>query len=128
MTPAPKNPKRLSDPAANLPLTPLAFHILLAVGNGPRHGYAIILDIEKRTDGAMRLRSGTLYTALYRLQEDRLIAESKPRPVGDRNDERRRYYEVTSLGRRVAELEAARLSAMLRTARARNLYRTESAE
>lgn len=110
-----------TDPSKYLPLTNLAFHILLALGDGPRHGYAIIRDIEERTDGAMRLRSGTLYTALQRLQDGGLIREGGRRPAPDRDDQRRRYYEITRVGRQVAKLEAARLAAMLSTAREKHL-------
>lgn len=109
------------DPSNYLPLTNLAFHILLALGDGPRHGYAIIRDIEERTQGAMRLRSGTLYTALQRLQDGGLIQEGERRPAPDRDDQRRRYYEITAVGRRMARLESARLAAMLTTAREKHL-------
>ena len=109
------------DQAKYLPLTNLAFHILLALGDGPRHGYAIIRDIEDRTAGAMRLRSGTLYTALQRLDTVGLIEEGERRPAPDQDDQRRRYYEITKLGRQVARLEAARLAAMVSTAREKAL-------
>lgn len=109
------------DPADHIPLTNLAFHILLALADEPRHGYAIIQDIEERTDGAMRLRSGTLYTAFQRLEHAGLIAEAGRRPAPDRDDQRRRYYEITPLGRQTAKLEAARLAAMLSTAREKKL-------
>lgn len=109
------------DPSKHLPLTNLAFHILLGLGDGPRHGYAIIRDIEERTAGAMRLRSGTLYTALQRLERNGLIEEGDRRPAPDQDDQRRRYYEITHVGRQVARLEAARLEAMLSTAREKAL-------
>ena len=85
------------NPSDHIPLTNLAFHILLALADEPRHGYAIIQDIEERTDGAMRLRSGTLYTAFQRLEQAGLIAEAGRRPAPDRDDQRRRYYEITRL-------------------------------
>ena len=122
VTPAPKRADRFEDPAAYMPLTPLACHILLAGGDRPLHGYAIIQDIEQRTNGAMHLRSGTLYTAIHRLETDRLIRRTEKRPDDERDDERRRYYEVTPLGQRVARLESGRLAAMLSTARSRDLY------
>ena len=121
MTPARKPPNLPEDPEAHLPLTTLAFHILLSLADRARHGYGIILDIEERTGGAMQLRSGTLYTAIQRLQSDGLLTESGDRPAADRDDERRHYYEITPLGRRVARLEADRLTAMLSTARQRDL-------
>ena len=119
MTPAPKPPDLNRNPEAHLPLTTLAFHILLALADGAKHGYGIILDIEERTAGAMRLRSGTLYTAIHRLQSDTLLAESTDPspPPPEAVDARRRYYQITPLGRRVAKLEANRLAAMLHTAR-----------
>ena len=109
------------DPSKHLPLTNLAFHILLALGDGPRHGYAIIRDIEDRTGGSMRLRSGTLYTALRRLETGGLIEEGDKRPAPDQDDQRRRYYEITRVGRQVARLEAERLAAMVSTAREKAL-------
>lgn len=108
----------------HLPLTTLAFHILLALADGRRHGYGIILDIEERTEGAMRLRSGTLYTALQRLQNDGLLEESKS-PGSARDDPRRRYYQITPLGRRVAKLEASRLASMLQTAQQKRLLKND---
>jgi len=104
-----------------LPLTTLAFHILLALADTPRHGYGIILDIEKRTDKAMRLRSGTLYTAIQRLQSDGLLEACRQRPAVADDDSRRRYYQITPLGKHVAALEAARLAAMLQTAQLKEL-------
>ena len=120
MTPAPK-PSDLQEPENHLPLTTLAFHILLALADQPRHGYGIILDIEQRTGGAMKLRSGTLYTAIQRLVNDGLVRDSNKRPAADRDDERRKYYQITPIGRRVARLEAARLAAMLETAQQKAL-------
>jgi DNA-binding PadR family transcriptional regulator len=109
------------DVAAALPLTPGVFHILLALADQDRHGYAIILDVAERTEGAMRLGTGTLYTAIARLLEQRLIEESDERPAEDEDDERRRYYRLTPLGREVANAEARRLSALVRMARARGI-------
>jgi DNA-binding PadR family transcriptional regulator len=110
-----------ADVAAQLPLTPGVFHILLALADQDRHGYAIILDIADRTGGAMRLGTGTLYTAIARLLEQRLIEESDERPNADEDDERRRYYHLTSFGRDVANAEAQRLAALVRMARSRGI-------
>jgi len=118
-----KKPSDLRDPEVHLPLTNLAFHILLALADQARHGYAIIQDIERRTEGAMQLRSGTLYTAIQRLESDGLLQEDGRRPAADRDDERRRYYRLTPLGRKVARLEAARLASMLSTATDKGLLR-----
>lgn len=122
MSPA-KKPADLRDPETHLPLTNLAFHILLALADQPRHGYAIIQDIEQRTNGATQLRSGTLYTAIQRLETDGLLIEDGRRPAADRDDERRRYYRLSPLGRKVATLEAARLASMLSTATDKGLLR-----
>ena len=102
-----------SDPNAQLPLTPAVFHILLALADQDRHGYAIILDIADRTDGALRLGTGTLYTAISRMLEQGLIEEPDERPDADEDDERRRYYRLTRSGRSVALAEARRLTDML---------------
>jgi DNA-binding PadR family transcriptional regulator len=109
------------DPGDELPLTPAVFHILLALADHDRHGYAIILDIAERTGGAMRLGTGTLYTAISRLLEQGLIEESDERPDVHEDDERRRYYRLTPFGREVANAEARRLAALVRMARARGI-------
>jgi DNA-binding PadR family transcriptional regulator len=108
-------------PDGQLPLTPAVFHILLALADQDRHGYAIILDIVERTDGAMRLGTGTLYTAISRLLEQGLIEESDERPAADEDDERRRYYRLTLFGRDVANAEARRLAALVKMARSRGI-------
>ena len=110
--------------AAQLPLTPAVFHILLALADQDRHGYAIILDVADRTGGAMRLGTGTLYTAISRLLEQGLIEESDARPAEEDDDERRRYYRLTGFGREVAHAEARRLSALVRMARSRGITGT----
>jgi DNA-binding PadR family transcriptional regulator len=103
------------DPLSFLPLTPHQFHILLALVDGPRHGYAVIQEVERRTDGALRLGTGTLYTAVARLAELDLIAEA------GREDERRRFYRLTPLGRAVLRAETARLEALVRHAHDRGI-------
>lgn len=110
-----------TDPSAELPLTPAVFHILLALADQDRHGYGIILDIAERTGGAMRLGTGTLYTAISRLLEQGFIEESDERPAAEEDDERRRYYRLTAFGRDVANAEAGRLAALVRMARARGI-------
>jgi DNA-binding PadR family transcriptional regulator len=109
------------EPEAQLPLTPAVFHILLALADQDRHGYAIILDIAERTAGAMRLGTGTLYTAISRLLEQGLIEEPDERPAADEDDERRRYYRLTPYGRDVANAEARRLAALVKMARSRGI-------
>ena len=103
-----------------LPLTPVAFEILLALADGEQHGYRIMQDVNTRADGAVLLHAGTLYRALARLLEQQLIEELEERPTGE-DDERRRYYRLTELGWAVARAEAARLTNQLATARARRL-------
>ena len=100
----------------NLP--PAMFHILLAVAERERHGYAIMQDVLERTDGKLRLGPGTLYGSIKRLLADGLIEELDERPDPDNDDTRRRYYRITRLGRKVASEESARLATLLRHARA----------
>lgn len=101
-----------------LPLSEPVYHILLALSDRPRHGYAILQEVEERTDGAVRLRTGTLYTAVKRLLERGVIEETEEAPPEvERDDERRRYYRLTDLGRGVLAAEARRLESMVRLAR-----------
>jgi|SRR5690349_17547582 DNA-binding PadR family transcriptional regulator len=109
-----------ADTEALLPLPPATFHILLALVDQERHGYAIIQDVEARTEGALRLSAGTLYRSVARMVEQGLIAEVVKR--GARlDDERRRYYRITPFGTAVARAEMRRLSQLVRLARARGL-------
>jgi len=101
-----------------LPLQPATFHILMALSEEDRHGYAIIQDIAARTDGAIRLSAGTLYRSLQRMLEQGLIEETEDRPAPDEDDERRRYYRMTKFGATVARAEASRLQELVRMARA----------
>ena len=107
----------MDDPRRFLPLTPQQFHILLALTDGHLHGYAIIRDVEQRTGGALRLGTGTLYTALARLDALGLVDESSRRPAASQDDERRRYYQLTPAGRAVLAAETARLETLVRHAR-----------
>ncbi|HEX7779917.1 MAG TPA: PadR family transcriptional regulator [Vicinamibacterales bacterium] len=105
------------DPRSFLPLTPLAFQVLLALAGTDRHGYGIIREVDERTDGLIRLRTGTLYTLLQRLSEEALI-EDAPAPADDTNDDaRRKYYRLTALGRTVLGAEARRLESLIGEAR-----------
>src|SRR5687767_864541 len=104
-----------------LPLTPVAFEILLALADGDQHGYAVMLDVERRTSGAISLHAGTLYRALNRLLEAGLIKEIDERPDPADDDERRRYYRLTPRGRDVAKGEARRLELQVEAARQRQL-------
>ena len=104
-----------------LPLPAAAFHILLALSDQDRHGYAIIQDVAMRTSGELKLSAGTLYRSIQRMLEQGLISETRDRPDPDEDDERRRYYRITPLGTAVARAEARRLSELIRMARARGL-------
>ena len=104
-----------------LPLPAATFHILLALADEDRHGYAIIQDVARRTGGAIRLSAGTLYRSIQRMLEDGLIVEPRERPAPEDDDERRRYYRITPLGAAVARAEARRLADLVKMARARGL-------
>src|SRR5215471_18923170 len=107
-----------ADVDALLPLPPATFHILMAVADEPRHGYAIMQDVATRTEGAVRLSFGTLYRSIQRLLEQGLLEELRDRPATGEDDARRRYYRVTRFGTAVARAEVRRLNDLLRLARA----------
>jgi DNA-binding PadR family transcriptional regulator len=96
-----------------LPLPTAGFHILVALADRDRHGYSIMQDVSARTDGKVRLSAGTLYSAVRRMLEQGLIEELRDSPDPDSEDQRRRYYRLTALGRDVALAEARRLRDML---------------
>ena len=106
-----------------LPLTPVAFEILLALADGERHGYSILQEVEARSSGTVALHAGTLYRALARLLETELIQELRESPDPTSADERRRYYRLTSRGIAVARAEAGRLEGQVAAARSRRLLR-----
>jgi len=103
-------------PEAMLPLTPTVFHILLALADGEKHGYAIMQEVEASTGGAMRLGPGTLYGSIQRMLKDDLIVEAEKRAAPAHGEERRRYYRLTSFGQRVLQAESARLEQLVRLA------------
>ena len=103
---------------ALLPPPPATFHILIALADGDRHGYAIIQDIATRTSGAVRLSAGTLYRSVQRMLEQGVILETAERPAPAEDDERRRYYRLTEFGGAVARAEARRLTALVKLAHA----------
>lgn len=105
---------------ALLPLPPATFHILVALSDGDRHGYAIIQDVETSTDGELRLSAGTLYRSIARMVEQGLIAEVT-RKASRRDDQRRRYYTITAFGTAVARAEMRRLTRLVRLGRASGL-------
>lgn len=104
-----------------LPLTSPMLHTLVALADGDKHGYAILKEIERRTEGAVRLSAGTLYALLSRATADGLIVETDERPDLALDDERRRYYRLTPLGRRVAVAEIERLESIVEMAREKKL-------
>src|SRR3954464_1325834 len=102
-------------------VTPAVFHIMLALADGPRHGYALMPEVEQLTHGRVRLGPGTLYRSIQRMLVDGLIEElDYPHDVAS-DDERRRYYRLTKLGKQVARAEAERLSALVQAASERGL-------
>jgi DNA-binding PadR family transcriptional regulator len=113
----PVEPREAVDAAEGaLPLSEPVYHILLALADEPRHGYGIIQAVERWTEGRVRLRTGTLYTALRRLEEDGVVAEPADRPAPE-EDGRRRYYTLTPHGRAVLRAEAGRLERLVALAR-----------
>lgn len=99
-----------------LPLPAATLHIIVALGQGEKHGYAIMRDVESLSDGAVRMGPGTLYGSVKRMLADGLIEEMASRPDPDLDDQRRRYYRLTGLGERVGAAELARLEALVRRA------------
>ena len=103
------------------PLPPAVFHILVALANADRHGYAIIQEVAARTGGDVTLSAATLYRSIQRMLEQGLVVESKVRPAPEQDDERRRYYRITPRGRALARAEARRLEELVRLARAHGI-------
>ena len=112
---------RTPDPRDYLPLTPAIAHILLALADQDRHGYAIMQEVERLTDGAARMGPGTLYGTIKRMMASGLLEEADVRPDPDLDDERRRYYRATPLGRSVLEAETSRMATLVGAARAKRV-------
>ncbi len=110
-------------PESMIPLTPAVFHILLALADGERHGYGIMQTVTALSGGTVRLGPGTLYRSIKALLAGGLIAESTERPDPALDDERRRYYRLTDLGRRAAAAELRRLERLVTAAQATSLLR-----
>jgi DNA-binding PadR family transcriptional regulator len=102
-----------------IPLSPAVFHILLSLAEGERHGYAIKREIASRTGGKLKLGPGVLYGSISKMLEQGFIEESDERPDPHLDDERRRYYRITALGRKVAQAEAARMRELVQLASAK---------
>ena len=117
----PRQRREGDDPEDFLPLPGDTFDVLVSLADDDRHGYAILQEIAERTNGRTRLSPSTLYAVIRRLLESGLIDELRERPDPDHDDERRRYYRLTPLGRRVAQAEAVRLTRLLADARATGL-------
>lgn len=113
MSPHPSN-----DLNSHLPLTPPVFHIMLALADGSRHGYAIMKEIARHTDGALRMGAGTLYGSIQRLMDVGWVVEAAAPPPESARDERRRYYRLTPFGRRILGAEVRRLESVVRVAQA----------
>lgn len=113
-----------ADPVKWIPLTPAVFHILLALVDQDRHGYAIMQQVLEDTRGQFHMGPGTLYGSIKRMLAANLIAESPRRPQPDDDDERRRYYCLTDLGRSVIGAEAERLERAVKVARRRSVIGT----
>jgi DNA-binding PadR family transcriptional regulator len=112
------------DPVTLLPLTPQMLHVLLALADGDKHGYAIIKEVSRRTDGEVVLGPGTLYALVKRMLGEGMILETDERPDAALDDERRRYYRLTSFGRAVAVAEVNRLESIVQQARAKRLVKS----
>jgi DNA-binding PadR family transcriptional regulator len=117
---------RSKDAEDQLPLTPSVFHILVALSEGERHGYAIMRQVAEDTRGSLQLGPGTLYGCLQRMLSAGMVEESDWRPDPHVDDERRRYYRITTFGTRVVRAEAKRLAAAVTAARARRLLPKKS--
>ena len=116
----------LQNPEELLPLTPAVFNILLALADGEKHGYGIMLEVEANTKGQVLMGPGTLYGSIKRMLQAGLIEESEERVDQEMDDPRRRsYYRLTGLGRRTLRMEAERLASQVQLARAKNILVTD---
>jgi len=104
-------------------LTPAMFQVLLALSDGEKHGYAILKEVEEQTSGAVRLSTGTLYQIIKRLLLEGAIEECRNRPPMEDDDQRRRYYRLSAIGRKVAVSEAERMERLIATAREKHLLK-----
>jgi len=114
--------ERTSDPGDLIPLTSAALNVLLALADGERHGYGIMLEVKERTGGRVRLGPGTLYGAIKRLKEGGVIEECGRRSGTEGDDERRRYYRLTGFGGEVLAAEVERLDGLVRAARRKGAF------
>ncbi len=103
------------------PLTPAVFHILISLADGEKHGYGIMKNVETQTRGQIKMGPGTMYGSIKRMLAAGLIEETEERPDPELDDERRRYYRLTAVGRKVAVAETERLSQVLKIARQKHI-------
>jgi DNA-binding PadR family transcriptional regulator len=115
----------LQSPDEFLPLTPAVFNILLALADGEKHGYGIMQEVEANTKGQVLMGPGTLYGSIKRMLQADLIEESDERADPQMDDQRRRYYKLTALGRRTLRMEAERLASQVQIARTKNILATD---
>ena len=106
-----------------LPLTPAMFHVLAALADGEKHGYAILKEVAEQTQNEVRLSAGTLYGIIKRLLAEGMISECSERPAPELDDSRRRYYRLTDWGRQVARAEAERMEKLIAMARVKRLLK-----
>jgi DNA-binding PadR family transcriptional regulator len=116
-----KESEEVPDPSSILPLTPAVYHIMLALAQRECHGYGIMLEVDRLTQGQMRLGPGTLYRSIQRMVVDGLIVEREESEANEADDERRRYYRLTTFGLAVARAESERLALLVEAARQRDL-------
>ncbi len=120
--------KKNNDVRNFLPITPAAFHVLISLAEGDKHGYAILKEVSRRTDGRVKLSASTLYGIIKRLLADGWIVELDDRPDPALDDERRRYYRLTRVGREVGIAEAERMDELVQMAASRDLKRLKPAK
>jgi DNA-binding PadR family transcriptional regulator len=115
----------LQHPEELLPLTPAVFNIMLALADGEKHGYSIMLEVEENTKGQVLMGPGTLYGSIKRMLQASLIEESDERPDPALDKQQRRYYRLTGLGRRTLQMEAERMASQVNLARVKNVLAAE---
>ena len=116
----------MQSPEEFLPLTPAVFNILLSLADGEKHGYGIMQEVEANTKGQVLMGPGTLYGSIKRMLQTDLIEESDERADPEMDDQRRRYYKLTALGRRTLRMEAERLASQVQIAKAKNILAVDS--
>ena len=112
----------IKDPQSLVPLSPAVFNILLTLPDGDKHGYGIMLEVETNTGGQVNMGPGTLYGSIKRMLKAGFICESDERPDPDLDDQRRRYYGLTELGRKVLQAESQRLVNQVTVLQRKNVF------